>query len=60
MGKKNWSDPEKAKQMLSAIPLRRFAEVREVTDAVLFLLSDRASCINGVVLPVDGGFLATC
>jgi L-xylulose reductase len=59
MGKKNWSDPEKAKTMLSSIPLGRFADVREVTDAVLFLLSDRASCINGVMLPIDGGFLAT-
>jgi L-xylulose reductase len=59
MGRKNWSDPEKAKKIISSIPLGRFAEVREVTDAVLFLLSDRASCINGVMLPIDGGFLAT-
>jgi NAD(P)-dependent dehydrogenase (short-subunit alcohol dehydrogenase family) len=30
----------------------------EVGAAVSFLLSDRASHISGVVLPVDGGFLA--
>jgi len=34
-------------------------EVHEVVDAVVFLLSDKASMINGVTLPIDGGFLAT-
>lgn len=58
MGRLGWSDPEKAKDMLSKIPLGRFAEVEEVVDAVLFLLSDKASMCNGVYLPVDGGFLA--
>lgn len=36
-----------------------FAEVSEVIDAIVYLLSDRSSMINGVALPVDGGFLAT-
>ncbi|CAG9584617.1 unnamed protein product [Danaus chrysippus] len=58
MGKKAWSDPVKAKAMLSRIPLGRFGEVSEVTDVVLYLLSDRASMIHGVELPIDGGFLA--
>jgi len=31
--------------------------VEEVVDAVVFLLSDKSSMINGVTLPVDGGFL---
>jgi L-xylulose reductase len=35
------------------------AEVHEVVDAVVYLLSDRSSMINGVTLPIDGGFLAT-
>lgn len=35
-----------------------FAEVSEVIDAIVYLLSDRSSMINGVALPVDGGFLA--
>lgn len=35
-----------------------FTEVSEVVDAVVYLLSDRSSMINGVTLPVDGGFLA--
>lgn len=37
----------------------RFGEVSEVVNAVVFLLSERASMINGVELPIDGGFLAT-
>lgn len=59
MGKLGWSDPKKAGPMLSKIPLGRFAEVEDVVHAILFLLSDKASMINGVMLPVDGGFLAT-
>ena len=31
---------------------------RDVAEAVLYLSSEEASYINGVVLPVDGGFLA--
>lgn len=40
------------------IPLGRFITEEEVADAALFLVSDRASAITGVALPVDGGFLA--
>ncbi|XP_061713398.1 L-xylulose reductase-like [Cydia pomonella] len=58
MGRLGWSDPQKAEGMLSKIPLGRFGEVSEVVNAVCFLLSDKASMINGVELPIDGGFLA--
>ncbi|XP_037085316.1 LOW QUALITY PROTEIN: L-xylulose reductase-like [Pollicipes pollicipes] len=58
MGRLGWSEPAKAEPMLRAIPLRRFAEVEDVVDAVVFLLSDRAAMISGVRLPVDGGFTA--
>jgi L-xylulose reductase len=33
-------------------------EVDDVTGVIAFLLSDKAAMINGVILPVDGGFLA--
>ncbi|XP_063380734.1 D-erythrulose reductase-like [Cydia fagiglandana] len=59
MAKVGWSDPAKAAEMKSKIPLGRFGEVGEVVNAVVFLLSDRSSMINGVELPIDGGFLAT-
>lgn len=39
-------------------PMRRFGTPDEVSAAALFLLSDAASYINGVALPVDGGRLA--
>jgi NAD(P)-dependent dehydrogenase (short-subunit alcohol dehydrogenase family) len=42
-----------------AFPLGRFGEAQEVTDAVLFLASDRASYITGTVLNVDGGAVMT-
>ncbi|WP_439577987.1 SDR family NAD(P)-dependent oxidoreductase [Elioraea sp.] len=39
-------------------PMGRFGTVDEVAESVLFLLSDAASYITGVALPVDGGKLA--
>ncbi|KAK0168168.1 hypothetical protein PV327_001994 [Microctonus hyperodae] len=59
MGKIGWDDPVKARSMIDKIPLGRFAEVEEVVNAIVYLLSDQSSMINGVTLPIDGGFLAT-
>ncbi len=56
MAKKAWSDPVKAAPMLSRMPLGRFIEPEEVAEVVLFLLSDRASMINGISMPIDSGF----
>ena len=39
-------------------PLGRFGSADEMAGAVVYLLSDAASFTTGVVLPVDGGFLA--
>lgn len=58
MGKLAWSDPAKAKPMLARIPLGKFADVDDVVNAVLFLLSERSAMINATMLPVDGGFLS--
>jgi len=58
MGILAWSDPEKANPVLNRIPLGNFADVDDVVNAVLYLLSDQAKFITGVTLPVDGGYLA--
>ncbi|MGH3150140.1 MAG: SDR family oxidoreductase, partial [Streptosporangiaceae bacterium] len=42
-------------QMARLHPLGRVGGTAEVADAVAYLLSERASFISGVVLPVDGG-----
>ncbi|CAN5274698.1 glucose 1-dehydrogenase [soil metagenome] len=41
---------------IAATPLRKAGTGTEVGNAAAWLLSDRASHISGVVLPVDGGF----
>jgi NAD(P)-dependent dehydrogenase (short-subunit alcohol dehydrogenase family) len=53
-----WSDPVKREPALQGIPLHRFAEPDEVAQPILFLLSDAASMISGVALPIDGGYTA--
>lgn len=49
---------EGLQKMAAKIPLQRICQPDDVADVVLFLLSDRASMVTGVTLPVDGGFLA--
>lgn len=39
-------------------PMARGGEVQEIVGPVVFLCSSMASYVNGVVLPVDGGFLS--
>ncbi|KAL4240025.1 hypothetical protein ACF0H5_000820 [Mactra antiquata] len=59
MGKRVWSDPARADPMIARIPFGRFVEVDEVVDSIMFLLSDKASVIHGVLLPVEGGLLTS-
>jgi NAD(P)-dependent dehydrogenase (short-subunit alcohol dehydrogenase family) len=56
MGQRVWGEPAKAAPMLARIPLGRFALPQEVSDTVVWLASDAASMINGVDIPVDGGY----
>jgi len=42
--------------VLQQTPMHRFGEPSEMVGAVVFLSSDAASFITGVMLPIDGGF----
>ena len=48
----------RTEKILAATPMHRFGEATELHGALLFLLSEAASFVTGVVLPVDGGFSA--
>lgn len=50
--------PGGVEKRIAATPLRKVGTGVEVGATTAFLLSDRASHLSGVVLPVDGGFLA--
>ena len=47
--------PDKLK---ANVPMKRFAEVQEQVDALLWLASNKASFVTGLALPVDGGLTA--
>ena len=50
----NISEQEALAQATSKVPLGRLAQPEEVANVVLFLASERASYVTGVVLTMDG------
>ena len=52
-------DPARSDPILARTPLRRWGTPDDVAGPVLFLASDAARFVTGVVLPVDGGYLIT-
>ena len=53
--KQQHSIEEVSNEMLSEIPMGRFAEPDEIAFAVTFLASEFAAYITGINVPVDGG-----
>jgi NAD(P)-dependent dehydrogenase (short-subunit alcohol dehydrogenase family) len=51
-------DPNTAPFLRDMAPMPRFGQAREIADAVVFLVSDKASFITGHPLAVDGGCMA--
>lgn len=51
-------DPQVLERLKKWYPLGDFATPDDIADAALFLASDAARVITGVVLPVDGGLMA--
>ena len=50
---------ERGKELRLRTPLKRFGQVEELAGLCVFLASDAASFVNGQVIAVDGGFLAS-
>jgi NAD(P)-dependent dehydrogenase (short-subunit alcohol dehydrogenase family) len=53
-----WGRPEIGGPFLEKMPLGRWATVDDIAQPIVFLLSDAASMITGVSLPIDGGYSA--
>lgn len=50
------SDPKTvAEQMIGSVPMRRYGNINEIPGTVVFLMSDDASYITGVNIPISGG-----
>jgi NAD(P)-dependent dehydrogenase (short-subunit alcohol dehydrogenase family) len=49
----------RGQELLLRTPMKRFGKVEEVAGAAVFLASEAASFVNGEVVAVDGGFLAS-
>jgi NAD(P)-dependent dehydrogenase (short-subunit alcohol dehydrogenase family) len=43
----------------SAIPMKRYGTTHEIASAISYLVSEDASYVSGIVMPVDGGFLSS-
>ena len=51
-------DPALMERFLTGIPMNRLAQPDEIAGPAIFLASDAAAMVTGVLLPVDGGNLA--
>ena len=59
LNEKLLDETERGREFLLRTPMRRFGKVEELVGAAVFLASDAAGFVNGEILVVDGGFLAS-
>jgi 2-deoxy-D-gluconate 3-dehydrogenase len=52
------ADPERNRQVLERIPAGRWGDPDDVKGAAVFLCAPASDYVHGVILPVDGGWLA--
>lgn len=50
--------PEYLQGVVDRIPMGKVGSIADVAGAVVYLASDAAAMVNGVILPVDGGWTA--
>ncbi len=51
-------DPERSEAVLGRLPAGRWGEPGDLAGAAIFLASAASDYVHGIVLPVDGGWLA--
>ena len=51
-------DPKRSSEILSRIPAGRWGTPQDLEGAAIFLASHASDYINGITIPVDGGWLA--
>ncbi len=51
-------DPDRSRSILERIPAGRWGRAEDLGGATVFLASTAAAYVSGIVLPVDGGWLA--
>lgn len=49
------NDPQRKQRVLSRTPANRMGQPTDIGQAAVYLCSDAAAFVNGIVLPVDGG-----
>ena len=52
------ADANRSASILSRIPADRWGQPSDLAGAVVFLASSASDYVNGIILPVDGGWLA--
>ena len=59
MNRVDKSNKHKKETIKNWIPLGRYAEPKEIADAVAWMLSDHATYMTGSTLSIDGGLSAS-
>src|SRR5690348_12889110 len=59
LNEKLLDETDRGREFLLRTPMKRFGNVDELAGAAIFLASDAASFVNGEIITVDGGFLAS-
>jgi 2-deoxy-D-gluconate 3-dehydrogenase len=52
------ADPKRNAEILGRIPAARWGDPKDLGGAAVFLASGASNYVNGIILPVDGGWLA--